>query len=279
MVGIGIGPKQGNPATAYRCWMLDSIAARGGEMTNAAATPPRVVVRDLGHMDYASALNLQRAVHATVIAARGQAGDGSGGTPLHLLLVEHDPPVITISRRPDARRHLVASDRQLQAAGVQVAETDRGGDITYHGPGQLVVYPIFDLNVLGLRLHGYMRFLEQVVIDLLRSYDIYGERDEGATGVWTQGGKVCAMGVRISRWVTMHGLALNVAPELAHFDLIVPCGLAGRSVTSMARLLGPRCPTMDAVKQAMAAAFQRAVTAQWSMSAGKPDAGCDANHG
>ena len=116
-----------------------------------------VEVADLGQMAYDAALTLQRRLQRSVIDARA-----SGGGPAHLLLVEHDPPVITVSRRRGARRHLVATAAQLAAAGVQIAETDRGGDITYHGPGQLVVYPIFDLNVLGLRVHSYLRFLEQV---------------------------------------------------------------------------------------------------------------------
>jgi lipoyl(octanoyl) transferase len=146
-----------------------------------------------------------------------------------------------------------------------VAETDRGGDITYHGPGQLVAYPILDLNAFGLRLHSYMRFLEDVVIATIAGFGITGVRDPGATGVWVapeRGGaeasapggaarKICAMGVRVSRWVSMHGLALNVTTNLAHFDLIVPCGLAGRAVTSMERELGAACPSMDEVKAAL----------------------------
>jgi len=140
-------------------------------------------VRDLGRMAYAEALDLQRQLQAEVIAGRNK-DDGNAPRRMHLLLVEHDPPVITVSRRKTARQHLIASDEQLRAAGVEVVETDRGGDITYHGPGQLVVYPILDLNVLGLRLHGYMRMLEQIVIDVLTGYGIEGVRDESATGVW-----------------------------------------------------------------------------------------------
>lgn len=245
---------------------------------------PHLEVRDLGMLAYGPAVSLQRQLQQELIAGRG--ADSSIQRLGHLLLVEHDPPVITVSRRPDARRHLVASDAQLRSAGVEVAETDRGGDITYHGPGQLVVYPILDLNVLGLRLHGYMRFLEQVVIDLLASYDVRAERETSATGVWVRpapdahalqcmgvgderGGnqrasaaKICAMGVRISRWVTMHGLALNVTTNLAHFDLIVPCGLAGRTVTSLQRELGEQCPTMDQVKTDLVAQFRGELAAQ-----------------
>jgi lipoate-protein ligase B len=194
---------------------------------------------------------------------------------MHLLLLEHVPPVITIPARRGASNHLIATGSQLRGAGVQVAPTDRGGDITYHGPGQLVAYPILDLNALGLRLHEYMRFLEQAVMDVLDGFGIAAHRVLGATGVWVGGGaaarrdppaigrgpqplaKICAMGVRVSRWVSMHGLALNVTTDLSHFDLIVPCGLAGLGVTSMERELGARCPAMPQVKAALADVMRR----------------------
>jgi lipoate-protein ligase B len=208
--------------------------------------------RDLGRVPYAEALALQRELHAEVVAGRDQE---AGASTSFLLLLEHDPPVITVSGRKSAGQHLIATPAQLAREGVEVAETDRGGDITYHGPGQLVVYPILDLNRLGLRLHGYMRFLEQVVIDTLGQFGIEGVRDPSATGVWVRGSKICAMGVRVSRWVSMHGLALNVTTNLRHFDLIVPCGLVGRSVTSMERELGANCPPMDAVRRAFVDAF------------------------
>ncbi len=235
-------------------------------------------VRDLGRMPYGEAFQLQKRLQRQVIESRQRTDSG----PIigYLLLVEHDPPVITISRRPGARRHLTAGDEQLRAAGVEVAETDRGGDITCHGPGQLVVYPILDLNVLRLRLHSYMRFLEQVVIDTLAQFGIAGVRDECATGVWVAlpsppgtpgqgvGGegvsnaKICAMGVRVSRWVSMHGLALNVTTNLDHFDLIVPCGLAGRTVTNMQHELGEeKCPTMGEVKSAISRVFANTIEA------------------
>lgn len=219
--------------------------------------PFELAVRDLGRMPYAEALAVQRVLQQQVIAARGD--DGSRRPVMHLLLVEHDPPVITISGRKSARTHLVATPAQLERAGVEVAETDRGGDITYHGPGQLVVYPILDLNVLHLRLHGYMRLLEQTVIDTIASFGVRGDRDAAATGVWVGGAKVCAMGVRVSRWVSMHGLALNVTTNLDHFNLIVPCGLAGRSVTSLARELGDDCPPMERVKHVLVEALRGAL--------------------
>ncbi len=216
-----------------------------------------LVVRDLGRMPYAEALALQRGLQRQVVEAR--SAPGSGPRTMYLLLVEHDPPVVTISRRSGARNHMVATDRQLAEAGVEVAETDRGGDITYHGPGQVVVYPILDLNMLGLRVHGYMRLLEAIVIESLAQWGLEGKRDEAATGVWVNGSKICAMGVRLSRWVSMHGLALNVTTNLGHFDLIVPCGLTGRTVTSMQQELGSACPTLDQVKDGVVRAFRAAV--------------------
>ncbi|MBT8484199.1 MAG: lipoyl(octanoyl) transferase LipB [Phycisphaerales bacterium] len=222
-----------------------------------------LLVRDLGRVTYADGLALQRRLQAEVIAARAATNPG----PMHLLLLEHDPPVITVSRRQGARANLIAGPGELAAAGVEVAETDRGGDITYHGPGQLVVYPILDLNRLGLRLHSYMRGLEQIVIDVLGELGIEGVHSPGATGVWVPGSgdapptrKICAMGVRVSRWVSMHGLALNVATNLAHFDLIVPCGLSGCVVTSVERETGVAADLGD-VKQRMSAAFHRFVAA------------------
>jgi lipoyl(octanoyl) transferase len=229
--------------------------------------------RDLGRMAYAPALALQREVQQAVIAARDSAEPF-----MEILLVEHDPPVITVSRRPGSRNHLIATEAQLKAAGVEVAETDRGGDITYHGPGQLVAYPILDLNVLNLRMVSYLRLLEQVVIDTLDEFGIKGHRDPFATGVWVtphdahglesigvadrkqlSAAKICALGVRVSRWVTMHGLALNVTTNLDHFNLIVPCGLAGRSVTSMQRELGANCPGMENVKRAVITQFGKVI--------------------
>jgi lipoyl(octanoyl) transferase len=215
-------------------------------------------IDDLGKMAYEPALVLQREAQLGVIDRRGSKAPSS----FHLLLVEHDPPVITQSRRSTAKEHLLANEEQLHAAGVDVCQTDRGGDITYHGPGQLVGYPILDLNELSLRLHGYMRFLESVVIDVLGQFGIQGHRDTCATGVWVGDAKICAMGVRISRWVSMHGFALNVSPNMEHYKFIVPCGLAGRQVTSMQQLLGEQCPSMDEVKLVVAEKFSRSIALQ-----------------
>lgn len=234
-------------------------------------------VADLGKISYADAYAEQRRLQQAIIDGRGDEGGLLG----HLLLLEHEPAVITVSKRPEAAQHLLATPELLAGQGIEVARTDRGGDITYHGPGQLVAYVILDLNRLKLNLRSYMRWLEQIVIDTLAEYDLAGERDDCAAGVWVQktvpdtvsgsaGGKtvpdtvsggpdcggaatakICAMGVRVSRWVSMHGLALNVAPNLDHFQLIVPCGLAGRAVTSMQQQLGDACPPLEAVKAAL----------------------------
>ena len=216
-------------------------------------------IQDIGKIAYEPALALQREVHADVCAKRTSEPPES----FRLLLVEHDPPVLTLSKRPTAKAHLLATEKELAAAGVTLCQTDRGGDITYHGPGQLVGYPICDLNALHLRLHGYMRFLEQCIIDVLAEFSIDGKRDECATGVWVDGSKICAMGVRVSRWISMHGFALNVQPNMDHFNLIVPCGLAGRSVTSIEQVLGAaNCPTMEEVKQVTANIFSDAIERQ-----------------
>ena len=209
-------------------------------------------------MAYEEALLLQRKTLQKVVDSR----KCDCSSPFHLLLLEHDPPVITLSKRPDAVTHLLATPEQLREAGVELSRTDRGGDITYHGPGQLVGYPICDLNELSLRIQGYMRFLEECIIEVLDAFGIEGGRDDCATGVWVDGAKICAMGVRVSKWVSMHGFALNVTTNLDHFDLIVPCGLAGRSVTSMQKLLGEQCPSMEQVKSVVSEIFTSAVARQ-----------------
>ena len=223
--------------------------------------PDWLEIRDLGRVGYAEALSLQRSLQQEVQDARN-AGCPRG----HLLLLEHDPPVITVSRRPGAAGNVLAGDYLLARHGVERHETDRGGDVTYHGPGQLVAYPIVDLDRVGVRIHGWILLLEQAIIDTLEELGIEAGRDPGATGVWvgrdadtpdgTGGRKIAALGVRVSRWVTMHGLALNVDPDLDHFNLIVPCGLAGRPVTSIANELGT-APAMADVKRRLATNLAR----------------------
>ena len=239
-------------------------------MAESPPTPPCPVFEDLGRIAYREALELQRLRHAEVVGSR-EAGSTSGG--LHVFLLEHDPPVVTTTRRPGASEHLLVSARQLAERGIELVETDRGGDVTYHGPGQLVAYPILDLNLLGLRINTYLRLLEEVVIRTLATYGLAGERDPDATGVWLEPGtprarKIAALGVRLSRWCSMHGLALNVDPDLDHFDLIVPCGIADRSVTSLRRELGDRCPTLAGVAGVLRAEFERAIRARLEATRG-----------
>lgn len=221
-------------------------------------------------MAYAPAYDAQCAHVEEVLAAR-DAGRPEVG---RLLLVEHDP-VITFGRRPGAGGNLVAGQEALARHGVALAHSDRGGDITYHGLGQLVAYPILDLNVLNLGLHDYMRLLESAVIRLLSEFGVIGHREPGATGVWvdlpgpdtTVRAKICAMGVRIRRWVSMHGLALNVTTNLDHFGLIVPCGLAGRKVSSLAELLGDARPDLPRVREAIVEALAAEVRAAMAHAA------------
>lgn len=216
---------------------------------------PRVV--DLGTRPYAAVLDLQRRINQAVIDKR---------EPATLLLVEHEP-VVTLSRRNTAPGHLLASREQLRAMGIAVEETDRGGDITYHGPGQLVAYPILRMNDFNLNLSRYMRLLEAIVIRTLARFNVAGQCDGAATGVWVKQlhqpsqplAKICAMGVRIRRNVTMHGLALNVTTNLDHFQTIIPCGLTNRPVTSMQQILNDQCPTMVQVKKTFVEEMQQAL--------------------
>ncbi|HET9833199.1 MAG TPA: lipoyl(octanoyl) transferase LipB [Vicinamibacterales bacterium] len=186
-------------------------------------------VRRLGVVPYAEALALQKQLVDDRRA--GRIGDV-------LLLVEH-PHVLTLGVRGDGgRSHILVTDEALASRGVDVFETGRGGDITYHGPGQLVGYPILDLKPDRCDVHRYVRDLEEVLIRVAADYGLAGERVQGLTGVWIGGEKVAAIGVRIARWITSHGFALNVSTDLDYFNLIVPCGISDRGVTSLSRLLG-----------------------------------------
>jgi len=215
-----------------------------GEPADAPAPGAAAALRfdDLGRMPYGEALAVQRRVHAEVVA---------GERPPTVLLVEHEP-VVTLPRRPSARVNLIADEAELARLGVALHETDRGGDVTYHGPGQIVMYPIVSIRALGLSVRRYVATLEQIVIDTLAAFDITASRDKAGIGVWVdvdgRRAKIAAVGVRVARWVTLHGLALNVETDLRHFQLIVPCGLR-EPVTSMHTLLGPRCPDIDTLKQ------------------------------
>ena len=196
-------------------------------------------------MAYRDAWALQEAAHAEVL----------GGAEERVLLVEH-PPVITFGRRPGVDRNIVAPPEVLRSRGVDVVPSDRGGDVTFHGPGQLVAYPIVRLIDHQLSVGGYVRALEVAVIQCLSDLGVVARKDDCAVGVWVDDGsgalaKICAIGVRVRRGVTLHGLALNVTTDLSFFDLIIPCGLVGRPVTSLRKLLGDQAPKMLRVKQAL----------------------------
>lgn len=211
-------------------------------------------VRHLGRLAYADALALQR----TLVAERqAQRVDDV------LLLVEHSA-VLTLGVRGDGgRAHILATDEQLAARGIEVFETGRGGDVTYHGPGQVVGYPIIDLNPDRRDVHRYVRDIEEVLIRVASDFGVRAGRIEGLTGVWVGAEKLAAIGVRISRWVTSHGFALNVSTDLRDFDLIVPCGLADRGVTSFAKMgLSPDRRDVEArIIARFAEVFERTPTA------------------
>ncbi|MEN8148622.1 MAG: lipoyl(octanoyl) transferase LipB [Planctomycetota bacterium] len=200
-----------------------------------------------GELSYADAFDRQRRLHAERVA--GERGDT-------LVLLTH-PKVVTMGRGSHAE-NLLRTPEELVADGFEIHETDRGGDVTYHGPGQLVGYPIVDLRPLGLGPRDYLRRLEGSLIDLLGTYGVEGRREEGLTGVWTDAGKVAAIGIRISRGVTMHGFALNVTTALTDFDVIVPCGIHDRAVARLADLVDEDV-TVDSVAKRYPACLARAL--------------------
>lgn len=177
----------------------------------------------------------------------------AGRVPNLLLLLQH-PPVITLGVRRDSRSHIVAADALLAERGVEVHDTGRGGDVTYHGPGQIVGYPILDLRPDRCDVHRYVRDLEEVMIRVCADYDVAADRVSGMSGAWVGVEKIGAIGVRISRWITSHGFAFNVNTRLEDFQLIVPCGIADRGVTSLQQLLGRALP-VEQVEERVIARF------------------------
>ena len=206
---------------------------------SASRTDPRreVVVCRLGRTEYRPAWDLQRRIQSRLI--EDKRSDAPQSIPHLFLLVEH-PPVYTLGKSGD-ENHLLASEEELERRGASFVQIDRGGDITYHGPGQIVGYPILDLDDFYTDIHRYLRELEETIIRTCRDYGIQAGRVDDRTGVWigpdARGDerKICAMGIRCSRWVTMHGFAFNVSPDLSDFSMIVPCGIGDRGVTSLER--------------------------------------------
>ncbi|MFW6217747.1 MAG: lipoyl(octanoyl) transferase LipB [Verrucomicrobiota bacterium] len=203
-----------------------------------------LAVEDWGRTRYTEALERQKALVDR--RRKGEAGDT-------LVFTEH-APVYTTGLRKGAARHLVWDEAALHALGIEFVASNRGGDITYHGPGQIVAYPILSLQH-SRDLHAYLRGLEEVVIRSLAHFGLQSDRREGKTGIWLESRKICAIGVAVRSWVTYHGFALNLAPDLSHFNGIVPCGITDGSVTSMQRELG-RAVDPDAVKARLAVEFR-----------------------
>ena len=195
-------------------------------------------IEDLGRRPYGEVLDLQRGMAAERIA---------GTRPDTLILVEHDP-VVTLGRSTK-QGHLLADAQLLAARGVELFEIERGGDVTFHGPGQLVGYPIIDLSQHRQDLHWYLRQLEQVLIAALATYGIEGRRQEKFTGVWVGDRKIASIGVHARSWVTWHGFALNVSTDLSYFDLMVPCGIADVAMTSIVKESGVDVPVSDVSKR------------------------------
>ena len=204
---------------------------------------PMVRVRDLGRIDYKQAWDLQEELLKTAVDCKisNRKNETAVMPQQHLLFCEH-PHVYTLGKS-GAFENLLLDEAHLQQIDAQFYKINRGGDITYHGPGQLVMYPILDLEQFFTDIHQYLRYLEEAVIRTLAEFQITAARYEGLTGVWIDADtprarKICAMGVKCSRWITMHGIALNVSPDLGYFGKIVPCGIQDKAVTSMAKELG-----------------------------------------
>ncbi|WP_025124915.1 lipoyl(octanoyl) transferase LipB [Myroides odoratimimus] len=213
----------------------------------------QVKLIDLGEKDYKDTWDYQEEIFQSIldVKIRNRREERTDDTDNYLLFVEH-PHVYTLGKSGDVHNMLL-NDEQLKAKGATFYKINRGGDITYHGPGQVVGYPILDLENFFTDIHKYLRLLEETIILVLKDYGIESSRSEGETGVWLGVGtpfarKICAMGVRASRWVTMHGFALNVNSDLGYFDNIIPCGIRGKGVTSLNVELGVEQVNEDEVR-------------------------------
>jgi len=221
----------------------------------------QVSIKDLGLIDYKKCWDYQEELFAEILAVKSanRKGNKTEATKNHLILCEH-PHVYTLGKSGDEKNLLVNED-YLKNRGATFYKINRGGDITYHGPGQIVGYPILDLDNFFTDIHKYLRFLEEPIILTLKEYGLESERSPGETGVWFDVGtpkarKICALGVKSSRWVTMHGFAFNVNADLSYFENIIPCGIVDKQVTSMQKELG-REMDMEEVKNKLKAHLVR----------------------
>jgi lipoyl(octanoyl) transferase len=220
-----------------------------------------VELRNLGLIDYKEAWDYQENLFEQIVASKQQKRDGQADiiTPNFLIFCEH-PHVYTIGKS-GRESNLLISENMLKSRGASLYKINRGGDITYHGPGQLVAYPILDLDNFGLSIKSYIDQLEEVIIRVLKKYGIHATRSEGVTGVWidaknpAKARKICAIGVRTSHWVSMHGFAFNIRTDLSYFEHIIPCGIQGKSVTSLQEELG-RNVEMDEVRNYVLQEFE-----------------------
>lgn len=242
-----------------------------------------VIFKDLGRIRYREAWDYQQELLDEVVGRkranrkRKEAGLPEEPQRHYLLFCEH-APVYTLGKS-GSPEHLLLNEQQLEEAGFEFFKINRGGDITYHGPGQIVGYPIFDLDCFFTDVHRYVRYLEEAVIRTLADYGIVATRLKGYTGVWLNAAgkgpmkKICAIGVHLSRWVTMHGFAFNVNPSLQHFNNIIPCGIndADKTVTSLEKELGRRVP-IEQVKERLKRHFAELFGFQWASLETKPDA-------
>ena len=228
---------------------------------------------ELGVKSYNDSLKIQEELFQKTIELKSvnRKEDTQIPTQNYLLWVEHTP-VITLGKSGKIK-NLLLGEKQLKEKGIEYYPTNRGGDITFHGPGQIVGYPIMDLDNFFTDIHKYLRYLEEAILLTLEEYDLNGARSVGETGVWLDVGtpfarKICAMGVKASRWVTMHGFALNVNTNLSYFDYIVPCGIKGKAVTSLAKELGREIPfkeVKDKLKVHLANLFKATISSSASI--------------
>ena len=227
----------------------------------------QIDTQDLGHKDYKETWEYQEQLFQEIldVKIKNRREDAGIETPNYFLFVEH-PHVYTLGKSGDFD-NLLIDESKLAEIGATYYKINRGGDITYHGPGQIVGYPILDFENFFSDIHKYLRFLEEMVIRTLAEYGLKAERSKGETGVWLDVGtpfarKICAMGVRASRWVTMHGFALNVNSDLGYFDHMIPCGIKGKAVTSLNVELGKSAVSMDEVKEKLLKHFEELFEAE-----------------